>query len=123
METLTFTIDGPAVAKQRPRLGGRYRSGGSWRRAVFTPQKTRDYEGKVANAFFVKYGNKKLTGQLAVELVFYLKSRGRADIDNLIKSVLDGLKEVFNDRQVVAIKAFLLVGGGERTEVNILLYT
>lgn len=43
---ITFTIDGPAVPKQRPRIHGRQ---------AYTPKKTRDYEERVRRAFCSSY--------------------------------------------------------------------
>ena len=43
---ITFTIEGPAVPKQRPRIHGRM---------AYTPKKTRDYEERVRKSFCSSY--------------------------------------------------------------------
>lgn len=43
---ITFTVDGPAVPKQRPRMAGSH---------AYTPKKTKLYEEKVRQAFFSSY--------------------------------------------------------------------
>lgn len=87
-----FVVSGPPVAKQRPRRG----ANGAW----YTPTKTKDYERQVAleaMAAGVKLDPGKTYG---VRIVFFLSS-WRRDIDNLAKSVLDGLQQLgWNDNTV-----------------------
>ena len=49
----------------------------------------------------------KLSGELTVIVEFYRKSRRRADLDNLIKGVMDALNRVAwdDDSQVVKLMA------------------
>lgn len=110
-----FTIPGPAVAKQRPRLG----KNGS----VYTPNKTKNYE----KLCMLSYGNNYCFKEefIEINILFkfevpksYSKKRRsealngllrptKADIDNYIKSVFDGLNKVAfeDDRKVVKIVA------------------
>ena len=109
-----FVIPAAPQPKQRPRLGkGRVR----------TPAKTRRFEALVAS---VATGE-PIDGQVYVRITAVFprpKSRprgvaketwntgwrllhtGRSDIDNLAKSVLDGMKRIItDDRRVVALEA------------------
>lgn len=90
-----FEIPGPPVAKQRPRRG----PAGNW----YTPQRTKDFEEQVA--WCAKAAGVELKeGPCKVEIDFHLSAR-RRDIDNLAKSVLDGMNGIngWDDRQVVAL--------------------
>jgi Holliday junction resolvase RusA-like endonuclease len=92
---LRIKIDGRAVAKERPRLT---KYGG-----VFTPAKTVEYENKVAAAWNSQIGMLTLTGDLRVVIHVYTDRAGKQDVDNLAKSILDGLQKggaFANDVQV-----------------------
>jgi Holliday junction resolvase RusA-like endonuclease len=96
----TFTIPGPPVAKQRPRRNGET---GVW----YTPRQT--IEAEVAVAWCARSAGVKLEPDrlYAVAIVFHLSSH-RKDVDNLTKTVLDGLQRMgqeWNDRQVVSLTA------------------
>lgn len=86
----------------------------------YTPAKTREFEGAV-KAYAIKQKVKKQSGDLAVIAVFY--TGGAGDVDNLLKSLLDGLNGVAweDDRQVKAVVGIKLAcrEGEERTEVVI----
>ena len=96
-----LVVPGHPVAKERPRLA---RNGG-----VHTPPKTVAFEKLVGNAWFDKYGETRLEGMLQVWLYFGTKTHSRQDVDNLIKSVLDGLERANafekGDQQVYKITA------------------
>ena len=110
-----FTIPGPAVAKQRPRLG---RNG-----SVYTPNKTKNYERLCRLSYSNNYYFKEEFIEINILFKFevpksYTKKRRseamngllrptKADIDNYIKSCLDGLNKVAfeDDRKVVKIVA------------------
>jgi len=79
-----LTVPGHPIAKERPRLT---RYGG-----VHTPSRTVEFEKLVGNAWFDKYGETKFEGMLQVWLYFGTKTHLKQDIDNLAKSVLDGLQ-------------------------------
>lgn len=99
--SVTVRIEGKPVPKGRPRFS---RNGG-----VFTPKTTADFEKKVALAWRDKYGDRSFTGQ--VEAFFYFGTiyDYKQDIDNLVKSVLDGLQNggafVNGDEQVYKVTA------------------
>jgi Holliday junction resolvase RusA-like endonuclease len=63
----------------------------------------------VGNAWFDKYGETRLEGMVQVWLYFGTKTHSRQDIDNLTKSVLDGLERANafekGDQQVYKITA------------------
>jgi len=86
----------------------------------YTPPKTREFE-RAVKAYAVKQRVKKQDGDLAVVVVFY--TTGTADVDNLLKSLLDGLNGVAweDDRQVKAVAGIKQKcrKGEERTEVVI----
>lgn len=103
---ITFIVDGTAVPKQRPRLGGR---------TAYTPKKTRDYEERVREAFrssyygFVPVFMKGIPVKACIEIIQQIPKswsnsktikaeRGEivptsrnGDVDNIAKSILDAL--------------------------------
>ena len=97
----SITVPGRPVPKGRPRLA---RNG-----HVFTPETTVAFEIKVANAWYEKYGATELEGNLEVFCYFATDRHGKQDVDNLAKSVLDGLERgrafMSGDQQVYKITA------------------
>lgn len=104
----TLEIDVRPFPKERPRL-----SGG---RIVYTPYKTRNFENRIAYEWKKKYKNLILKGAVKLDLVFVFKKAKsckktfhiqRPDIDNLLKSILDGLNKVafVDDCQVVELNS------------------
>ena len=103
---ISFTINGPAVPKQRPRIHGRM---------AYTPKKTRDYEERVREAFrssyygFVPVFMKGTPVKACIEIIQQIPKswsnsktikaeRGEivptsrnGDVDNIAKSILDAL--------------------------------
>ena len=99
---INFTVDGAAVPKQRPRISGRQ---------AYTPKRTKDYEGRVLQAFRSSYPafgkdtpvwvcihiiqaipkswSKKKRARAEAGEIFPLGRNG--DIDNIAKSILDAL--------------------------------
>ena len=95
----TFTIPGPPVAKQRPRRG----KAGNW----YTPKQTTDYEEQVAKCAMVAGLKLEPDKHYRLQITFYLSTH-RKDIDNCVKSVLDGLQRTgddWNDSQVMSLVA------------------
>jgi Holliday junction resolvase RusA-like endonuclease len=103
MEKYTFVIETKPIPKERP-----FFSMINAKPIVFTPKKTREYENFIC--FIAKqYAPKQpLEGSLLVEIKFFfsppkkltkkgivsfegVSKNSRPDLDNLIKSVLDGL--------------------------------
>ena len=81
---IRFPIYGRAVPKGRPRMT---RAGG-----VYTPKTTVDWEKIVASAWFDHYGMMALDGRLKVIINVHTDRHQKQDVDNLAKSILDGLQ-------------------------------
>ena len=113
---VVFTIPGPAQAKQRPRMN--IRTG-----CIYTPSATHKYEKLVKESygdnpcFENQFINIKILFKFEVPKSYSKKERAEAltgnlkptkgDIDNYIKSVLDGLNKVafLDDRYICSITA------------------
>lgn len=89
-----FVVEGEPVPMQRARLSGK-----NWK--FYTPKKTRVYE-KIVWAKAQEAGMRRLRkGEVVeMELEFYGVRARMWDIDNVEKSVLDGLRKFFDDRRV-----------------------
>ncbi len=113
---LTVRLAGAAVPKGRPRTGqGR----------TYTPEATRVYEDGVAvQVRAAMRGRPPFDGWLAARLCFALPNRD-PDLDNTIKSVLDGAargRAMRNDRQVRLIVADDVVVPLREAHTVLLLY-
>ena len=89
---------------------------------TYTPKKTEDFERRVAWAARVALRSRQVSGPFAVSMVYYLPTQRRVDVDNLVKSVLDGLNGILwdDDSDVVELHATkALDRGNPRTEVKI----
>jgi Holliday junction resolvase RusA-like endonuclease len=98
---ITFTLHGQPVPAGRPRLG---------RGHAFMPKKTVDAEKEVGAAWVRASHNLWIpTGGIAVRMQFFVSDKVRRDVDNLAKTVLDGLTKYGwawgDDSQVVALGA------------------
>lgn len=98
---IEFFIDGSPVGKERPRMG---RHGN-----VYTPSKTKDYERYVSEIARVARNRADIFAPfpdlIFVEMKIYVLSKKSPDIDNIIKSILDGMNKVMynDDSQVIAL--------------------
>jgi Holliday junction resolvase RusA-like endonuclease len=96
---LRFHIPGRAVPKGRPRMT---RTGG-----VYTPKTTVDYEKVVAEAWNQTYGMLSLNGKLRVTINVHTDRHAKQDVDNLAKSILDGMQRagafIDGDHQVYSL--------------------
>lgn len=119
-----FSIPGPAQAKQRPRIN---RQTGR----VYTPNATHKYEKLVKECygdrhfFDSQYISVKITFKFSIpksyskaeyyEALIGEKRPKKADIDNYIKSVLDGLNGVAftDDRYICHLEAEKIYTEGE----------
>lgn len=71
---------------------------------VFTPKSTSDYEKVIADAWREQWGDTTLDGPVEIWCYFGLKRHSNTDLDNLEKSVWDGLQKggafVSGDEQI-----------------------
>ena len=80
---ITFTVHGQPVPAARPRVA---------RGHAFMPKRTVDAEKEVGAAWVRASHNLWIpTGGVAVWMQFFVSDKVRRDIDNLAKTVLDGL--------------------------------
>ena len=125
-----FIIPGPAQAKQRPRIN---RQTGR----VYTPNATHKYEKLVKESygdnpcFKNQFISVKIIFKMAIPKSYSKKKREqalnreifptRADIDNYIKSILDGLNGVCweDDRYIFSIEASKIFAEEAETIVEI----
>ena len=74
---------------------------------VYTPKTTVDYEKHVAESWNNKYGMLSLNGRLRVTINVYTDRHAKQDVDNLAKSILDGMQRAGafaqGDEQVYAL--------------------
>jgi len=98
-QEIVFTVPGEPVPKARARIS---RSG-----RPYLPKKTRDYQKKVALCAKAAGVKELYTGPVLVYVRFYMRNRVRKDVDNMAKSLLDGLNGVIwgDDSQVWALIA------------------
>jgi crossover junction endodeoxyribonuclease RusA len=97
---VSFAIPGEPKAKERPRHG----KGGR----TFTPAATLNAEKGVAQLFVAACQlDEPLACDVAIRMDFLLVRRGRRDVDNLQKLVMDALNGVayVDDNQVVDVRA------------------
>lgn len=111
MKEVALYIPGQPVPKLRHRVVRR----GKKLQAI-TPEKTRIYEATIAAVALAK-GDWVMAGPLRVEMVAVfarpqrIKAEGRTphdkrpDLDNVVKSIIDGLSRHFDDGQVIELRA------------------
>jgi Holliday junction resolvase RusA-like endonuclease len=107
---LSMYIEGKPIPKERPNFCVVKRFGIENKR-VYTPKKTSEWETKIA--WLTKMYYKSIPTEMPVDIIahfiFRRNNKGRpADIDNLLKSLLDGLKKggLFkDDGQVLSVTA------------------
>jgi Holliday junction resolvase RusA-like endonuclease len=97
----SIRIEGEPIAKARARVT---------RHRAYTPQRTLDAEADIASA--VLAGTvPRFDGNVAVAAIFYRSNRHRIDVDNLMKTVLDGITKSgavwHDDSHVTAIAAIV----------------
>lgn len=114
-EHFFISVPGRPVPKERPRVG-KYGN-------IYTPQKTADFEKHIAALWTEKYPNTTFDGELHVSITFYTDRAHKQDIDNLTKSVLDGLQRASafakGDEQVFLLIADKIPSKYPKTEIQI----
>lgn len=98
-DRFTLCLPGDPVAKGRPRV---------YHGHAITPRKTVNAEERLFAEFRRKYPNAKpLTGPVRIRAEFWMRRRGKPDIDNLLKTILDALNAVayMDDAQVIELHA------------------
>jgi len=105
-------VPGKAVAKDRPRVN----KGGK----LYTTQKTKAYE-ELVHAKAREVMREPLRGDVRVDIKIYAKNL-RGDIDNIAKTILDGMTGVayLNDRQVKVLYVEVIESMFERVEVDLI---
>ena len=95
-----------AIPKGRPRFAGNH---------SYTPKRTREYETEIKTQLSKKITHRPLKGKIRMVLNFGFKKAKTSkltyphyDLDNLIKSFLDGAQGVLfeNDKQITELEAF-----------------
>lgn len=114
---IRLVVEGRPVPKSRPRMAMRGRTA-----YIYTPEKTRTYE-RIVGWTAKKVCKKPLKGPVAVHIRLY--SMGRFDVDNVAKSILDGLCGVcFKDDEQVNVlfvsKEKVETEKDERAEVEVM---
>lgn len=115
---INFTVPGQAVPKERPRLGRGHH--------FYTPQKTKDYEAHVG-ACAMKWASFRAqpwpTDRFYILTVnVYHGDDDPRDLDNIVKSICDGLNKVLwdDDRQVKEMHVMDMgVGANPRVDIRI----
>lgn len=101
MTDVRITIPGRPVPKGRPRLGIKGR-----RAYIYTPETTRAYEAAV-HLYASRVCREPLAGPVRAIIHAYIVPGRRMDLDNICKSVLDGMNGVVfgDDCQVYELSA------------------
>lgn len=132
MREISFEIPGECVAKGRPKF---------CRWGVYTPKKTKDYESLIQKLFkqqfheFEPFSNRIKADITVTKAVLKSSSKKdkikminneispitRPDIDNYIKSILDGLNGLafVDDSLIVELKAIKKYGETAKVQINL----
>ena len=118
MPDLIFTVPGEPVPKARAGRQGR---------KSYTPERTRLAEEAVGIYALAAFQDSQLmmrdsVGHYGLKLKFYIKAKRRRDLDNLAKTVMDGMKAILwlDDSQVhILVAGKIPVTDNPRTEVSI----
>jgi Holliday junction resolvase RusA-like endonuclease len=91
------TVPGNPVPKGRPRVAGH----------AYTPERTRQYETLVRDVVGLQWHGEPTKLAVAVTICFFRENARRADLDNLVKSVLDPIQGIVieDDSQVWILHA------------------
>ena len=120
MKRFEFTVPGEPVPKGRPRVQTKDRRGKKLAYPrVYTPTKTAQAERRIAQYALDAGVRKSLSGRISVKIEFWKASARKTDLDNLVKTVLDGLNGVAwdDDEQVCELEASKMHAGDPRTTI------
>jgi Holliday junction resolvase RusA-like endonuclease len=137
--TVVVVIEGPAVAKARPRMT---RHTYTWRGHTYTPRSTAEFEARVGWAAKIAMrGRQPLWGPLRAVVRFELPipaswsaeerakaivgermPTGPADVDNYLKAVFDGMNGIVfgDDAQIVELSARKIYSVDPKTVANVI---
>lgn len=115
----SITVLGSPIPKSRPRFSNGH---------VYTPERTKNYEQEIGWTWRARYGDLVLKTPISMTIRFYFQEpkkktlfvQKRPDIDNLQKSIMDGLNTIayLDDKQIYEVHAIKL-WGDPRVEVEI----
>jgi len=95
--TLSFVVDGKPQCKQRARRGKSRSQGGKGGR-WYTPRETVVYENTISAAALAAMAvagiGRRYPGWVSASVHCYFPDAHRRDVDNVLKAVLDGMKDV-----------------------------
>lgn len=123
---ISFIVDGKPIGKQRPRtVRNRY----TGKTVTYTPDKTKSYEEKVAEAYKRKSSD-TFKNAVSVNIIVFVKQPKKQtysnptvkpDVDNIAKTVLDGLNGVAysDDKQVIKLSIAKCYGSEDYVCVSI----
>ncbi len=112
MAEISFTVPGRCIPCPRPRVA-------RGKKAYF-PKRYTDWLDSARVEAYRACGRPLWEGPVSVTVVFY-GARANADIDNLLKSVLDAIQGVIivDDKQADAVDAWRVSGGEPYTEITV----
>lgn len=103
-EVYRFFVEGQPVAKQSyKRKEGITKTGRAYK-VNYQPDRVTNWASDVGWKA-KELIRTPLVGHVAVRIVFYMKTKGRVDLDNLSKNILDGLKNIAfgDDSEVIEL--------------------
>ncbi len=111
MTELSFTVPGRCIPTPRPRVS---------RYGTHYPKRYTDWLDSARVEAYKACGRPLWEGPVSVTVVF-CGARKNADIDNLLKSVLDAIQGVIivDDKQADAVDAWRVSGGEPYTEITV----
>lgn len=93
---------------------------------VYTPKRTVDFEKHIAAIWSEKHPDVAIMVPVNVTILFYDDKHEKHDVDNLAKSVLDGLQRggafVKGDEQVYTLTARKIITDRPRTVIRVAEY-
>lgn len=111
-EVIKIVVPGRPVPKARPRLGKRGN--------VYTPTRTKEYE-QLVGWCAKQHIQETIDGDIALHIKVYVKNNIFPDIDNIAKSIMDGLNGVAykDDKQVSCLTVQRIKGNEEKVEIEL----